>query len=1004
MRPFLSLIALTLSVFSLAQERDFLVRQYRVENGLPSDVIKGVSQDSLGFIWIATDEGLVRYDGIQFTIYKKALQSQYAKGILRTTSGKLYAIGDLDFIEIINKVDTVIFNSLLKGTRVPTDTTIWYPKSIYEDSKGNIWLGEPQSVIRYSGNKNFKRFDFGQERRSPIFHRSFHFFETTDKTLYTINYMGDLFTFDGANSFKKLDISLPNEISHVAFRDNTLWLATENGLYKLAFSNNFFKAPELVIPMNKASYFVFTQDSAIWVSSYEDNLQIIRRGKNVMPEKLVSTYNDINHLYISFEDDLWISTDKGLVLLQKNHFKLIDPLSKSHFVEDITYDPASKNFYYCFKEDLIELHEVKPGEFERYIINHNNTNYFQSVKFSKHGLWASLDFRVRLYKNRKLFKEWDFSNRGDFIHDIFTDKKGNAWFSQPRSAKVMMIDSLLRINEYFIPITSRAEINLIREGNKGIYAASSGVNSYLFLKEPHDKEFKNISLPVNFALESDLNINDIATHHNILWLASTEGLLRFDHNSIKRINLGEMMTKIGVSSVEILDDENIVFSNSFGLIRYNVITQDFWVYDESAGLPSNTITNGGILVDEFKRIWVGTSFGLALSSQPIINSTKTPIPYCVSASVNGEAVKFANGLTAPYNSFLDLTFSPISFPENKIILQWKYESDSTWRFFKNAKLTLSNLATGNHQIQIRAKKNTGESWSDSRLIKIQVGSPFWLSPSFILFVVFSGLVIIWITTIISSHFSKKRRLVLESLINARTQELQLANDELNLRYTELDRFVYSVSHDLSAPLKSILGLILVARMEPSANYTEYFERMEKSVRKLEEFIKDVVTYSRNTRMPLRWEQINFKAFVENLLQDHQYAANFNKIKFIVNDLTHSPFTSDGTRLKIILNNLISNSIKFHRFNGPQEPFVTISLASSATEFILKVEDNGIGIDKEHSKHIFDMFYRAEESAQGSGLGLYILKETINKLNGTVQVESELNQGTTFTIKLPRINF
>src|SRR6188768_250449 len=120
----------------VAQEYQFGL--YRVEQGLPSDVIKAVSQDSLGFLWIATDDGLVKYDGLHFTTYKGALRSQYAKNFLRTRDGRLLMAGDLDLIEIQNRVDTVIFKTLLRGARSITDSTISYPKSIFEDRAGNI--------------------------------------------------------------------------------------------------------------------------------------------------------------------------------------------------------------------------------------------------------------------------------------------------------------------------------------------------------------------------------------------------------------------------------------------------------------------------------------------------------------------------------------------------------------------------------------------------------------------------------------------------------------------------------------------------------------------------------------------------------------------------------------------------------------------------------------------------------------------------------------------------
>src|SRR5436190_13029822 len=128
MRTVVWLLLLFVSTATQAQEYRF--RLYRVEQGLPSDVIKAVAQDALGFIWIATDDGLVKYDGLKFTTYKAALRSQYAKAFLQTRDGRLLAIGDLDLIEIQNKIDTVIFKSLLRGGRTSSDTTLWYPKAI----------------------------------------------------------------------------------------------------------------------------------------------------------------------------------------------------------------------------------------------------------------------------------------------------------------------------------------------------------------------------------------------------------------------------------------------------------------------------------------------------------------------------------------------------------------------------------------------------------------------------------------------------------------------------------------------------------------------------------------------------------------------------------------------------------------------------------------------------------------------------------------------------------
>lgn len=250
----------------------------------------------------------------------------------------------------------------------------------------------------------------------------------------------------------------------------------------------------------------------------------------------------------------------------------------------------------------------------------------------------------------------------------------------------------------------------------------------------------------------------------------------------------------------------------------------------------------------------------------------------------------------------------------------------------------------------------------------------------------------------------KRKKVLEKLVRKRTNELEKANEELKLRNTELDRFVYSASHDLSSPLKSILGLINVAKLEnPGEDQMGYLNMMEKSVNKLESFIEEVIQYSRNARLSVRYDSYQFKTFVESLLQDFQYINNYDKIKFEIEDNSGKPIRTDGMRLKIALNNLISNAIKFHNVNAKEIPTIKIHRKIVSDKDVISVEDNGRGIQSEYTEKVFEMFFRGTEEIPGSGLGLYILKEVVNRLEGAVTVESKVGKGTIFTITLPRVD-
>src|SRR5690606_2139970 len=257
--------------------QDFRFHPYRVEQGLPSDVIKAATQDSLGYIWIATDDGLVKYDGLKFTTYKQAFRSQYVKGFLHTRDGKLLAFGDLDVIEISNRIDTVIFRQVLKGERFFSDSAIWFPKSIYQDANGFIWIGEPHSVIRYDGH-NIKRFDFGEENRSSVYTRSFSFFEDHFKTLYVISYNGSVFRYSAAQEkFLPIDhLKFPSDISCVLYYKDNLLFGARDGLFSAQVTLSGIKQPRNIFPVRHVSHLTMLPDSSVLASTFEEDLYTIK--------------------------------------------------------------------------------------------------------------------------------------------------------------------------------------------------------------------------------------------------------------------------------------------------------------------------------------------------------------------------------------------------------------------------------------------------------------------------------------------------------------------------------------------------------------------------------------------------------------------------------------------------------------------------------------------------------------------------------------------------------
>lgn len=259
-----------------------------------------------------------------------------------------------------------------------------------------------------------------------------------------------------------------------------------------------------------------------------------------------------------------------------------------------------------------------------------------------------------------------------------------------------------------------------------------------------------------------------------------------------------------------------------------------------------------------------------------------------------------------------------------------------------------------------------------------------------------------ISSIIATYFYLRRTQLFKENIKRSRDELDEKYSELQKVNQEMDRFVYSVSHDLRAPIVSSLGLIGIAMKEEEIEKIKYYLNLqEKSLWKLEKFIREILSYSRNNRSEFRAENIDIQEVVEEVLAAQNLELEIPSIKAQVEFELNTHVYTDAQRLTAVLNNLVSNAVRYRNKNSVQS-FLHISVESNVDDIYIKITDNGLGIGEEHLPKIFDMFYRAHTRSEGSGLGLYIVKEVIDKLGGNITVSSTLGEGTTFEISLPNL--
>ncbi|MCK6616285.1 MAG: HAMP domain-containing histidine kinase [Cyclobacteriaceae bacterium] len=230
--------------------------------------------------------------------------------------------------------------------------------------------------------------------------------------------------------------------------------------------------------------------------------------------------------------------------------------------------------------------------------------------------------------------------------------------------------------------------------------------------------------------------------------------------------------------------------------------------------------------------------------------------------------------------------------------------------------------------------------------------------------------------------------------------LQNQNAQLAKANTELDQFAYSVSHDLRAPLSSILGLINLYNLAKTESEKDSLVALISGrVNTLDQFIRDILDNSRNSRTEIKLEEVKLPVMIRQVISQLSHMRDFGKQELQLQVPETFNIVTDAGRLRIILSNLISNAVKYYDPAKPN-PYIRISAGIENPHWHLTVEDNGLGISDNHRGKLFDMFYRAHAHGEGSGLGLYIVNEVCKKMGGSISVKTVYGEGSSFTVSLP----
>ncbi|MCU0400758.1 MAG: hybrid sensor histidine kinase/response regulator [Algoriphagus sp.] len=235
------------------------------------------------------------------------------------------------------------------------------------------------------------------------------------------------------------------------------------------------------------------------------------------------------------------------------------------------------------------------------------------------------------------------------------------------------------------------------------------------------------------------------------------------------------------------------------------------------------------------------------------------------------------------------------------------------------------------------------------------------------------------------------------------KELKEKNLKLKKLHSEMNQFVYSLSHELRGPLMSISGVSKLAKMEVSdSSVLEYFDMIDTATGKLDDFIYKMLDFYRSTKIDHKVTEIHFHDVVSQQMSAYREKFDLSNFHIEVQVNQKTPFFSDDSKIRVILNNLFSNAVQFQKSQpGPKRISLTVDVFDNQS--VITLEDNGIGIEERHRNDVFNLFSRATQRNVGTGLGLYMVKEAVEQMGGKIHLESQIHEGTTVTVTLPSMN-
>ncbi|NKI32264.1 sensor histidine kinase [Croceivirga thetidis] len=1023
-----------------------------------------IFEDYEGFLWIGTQNGVFRFNGTSFKAFKTGdenalgLTDGYVTEIYEDHLQNLY-FGTLNGLNIYDrrldivkpypfkKQSTFLQGKYIKGI-VNTGKYLWMGTRENGLYRYNEETGETNEIILSQlGNKENINAVFKNAQNENLLVVAQH-------AIYAIKPTGVV------EQLYKTNETIGS--AKLAF-NSSLYAGTWSGsLITLQLNNDFelLNAKSESVCLGHSILAIETDElGQLWLGSENAGVWIRHREKDgfhnykadFKTEKSISG-NSIWSLHKGTKNVMWLGIfQKGLNFVDPNFFKFTS-ISQNYFNEN----SLNNNIVQCFYEDPngnlyigtdgggLNYWDRNKNSFSHFSLKENtlHTNVVLAIHGRENGeLWLGSWANGLGIFNSKTGKYQALNSQNSFLasNNVFSvteDQKNRIWIGTLHGG-IQLYDPLSKAHKTFSLEHSNGKglvttiARILVDSKNHVWVGSQTDGLFKLIEKEQDKwTIEHYWKNGNKEISNDYVNAIFQDSKENIWVGTASGLNRYlpNEDAFEHIQL-ELLKNEAVKGI--VEDENgyLWLSTDQGILRFDVATNRVLRYDKSDGLQDDKFNKSSAYRTMQNEILFGGSNGfnifkttqakksgyeekLLLTGLRIFN--KKVLPDDEHEILNRTIRETDSIVLDHHHSVFNIEFNTLTYshPEKINFAFYLDGFESEWNFVGNTKsATYTNLDPGNYTFRLRATNTDGIWGTNEKQLHVTILPPFWQTWWFKMLVGLAIVLSVYLAYYMRVRNMKRYQIKLEKTIGIRTQELNQekqklseAASELKNKNEEIQKFAYSISHDLKGPLSGIQGLMDVISIETAnidvPNLKKYLNMIGTSCETMHGLIEDITKVAKLGEVANKMEVLDMNevmTLAHNFVHGKQSVGNI-EIRIVKN---LPSIKGDKNRMIQIFSNLMDNAIKYM---GDQEhPTVLVETNESNERIEFIVIDNGSGMDEKSIQKLFAPFERFHPKVKGTGLGLYMVKKIVESHNGSIRAESEgVGKGTSFIVSFPKI--